>query len=264
MKTIPLDRLVRCRIRTAFTAVFLVASVGCTTLTSYFSPEGRIDRYIERHPERPQDIRQALQNEMLCKGMTPEEVKLCWGSPNERKETREDGAYEEVWSYFEKHNNDASSGDGSYLFAYTVPLGRAVFTKTGKDLVLSEWMLYGSEQGAASEMSGRGQHRAGSADGRVPPARGAESSSLNPPKITPSADLSRWPALRVTGILRSGQQQVALINNTTVSPGDTIHGATVVAISPTGVYLQYGAETIVLTKGRETHPPSSLPPEISP
>jgi hypothetical protein len=61
----------------------------------------------------------------------------------------------------------------------------------------------------------------------------------------------------VTGILKSGQSQVALINNTLVGPGDTIEGVTVVAVSPTGAYLRYGSETIVLTKGRETHPPNS-------
>jgi len=230
-------------------AMLLVLLCGCVTLKDPFSAENRIKRYLAKHPDRPDVIKNALLNQTLCKDMTPDEVKLCWGAPTRREPAEADGVREEIWSYFEHREGGTSSDHGSRLFDYSIPLGRAVFTTTAQGLALSEWTVYDGETEAKPA---KGKPKA-TAETAKPPA--ARKPAFEEPIVTPNADMARWPALNVTGIVKGGKRDVALINGTMVGPGETIEGVTVVAVSPMGVYLQYGAETIYLTKGKETHPP---------
>jgi hypothetical protein len=238
-------------------AILLVSLAGCVTLKDPFSAENRIKRYLAKHPDRPEPIKAALLNQALRKDMTPDEVKLCWGAPNEREPSESNGVREEIWPYFDRHKGGTSSEDhGSGLFDYTVPLGRAVFTAAAQGLVLSEWTVYGEENSEKKEDAKLPKGQSTTNKTAAVTAKPApETPAFVAPEVTQNADMSRWPTLRVTGILRSGRQEVALINNTLVNTGETIEGVTVVAVSPMGVYLQYGAETIYLTKGKETHPP---------
>jgi len=242
-------------------AILLVSLAGCITLKDPFSDESRINRYVAKHPDRPESIKTALLNQRLCKEMTPEEVKLCWGAPNQKEPAEANGVREEIWSYFDQRKGGTASEDhGSGLFDYTIPLGRAVFTTAAQGLILSEWTIYGEEDSAAmASESTKGQSatdKTAGATAKPAPAATPAPPAFVGPDVTPNVDLSRWPALHVTGILKSGRKEVALINDTMVSTGETIEGVTVVAVSATGVYLQFGAETIYLAKGASTHAPS--------
>ena len=249
--TTPHDKPSFSRVYVFLSSVLLLASAGCITMTNPFSIESQINRYLEKHPDRPQAIRQALPNQTLCKGMNPREVELCWGSPSSREDTEENGVKGQVWSYIEHHKGGTSSDHGSDLFDFTVPLGRAVFTTTSQGLALSEWTIYGEDDSGTKNSA-----KTAPADKPRVSKPQPETFDLRLPELSASPDLSRWPALRVTGTMKSGSKQVALINNILVGPGESIEGVKVVTVTETGVYLQYGAETIFLAKGKETRPPS--------
>ena len=233
-------------------AASLLLAAGCAHMTNPLSADSRINRYFEKHPDRPPAIQAAVRNHTVCKGMTADEVRLSWGAPDSIEPIMVKGVKkEEVWSYVEHHKGGTSSEHGSGLFDYDVPLKRAILVTAGLGLCLSEWTLYGEEDDGKQ---GESRQAADSATNAAAIAATAEASAPRMPAVTPTVDLTRWPALKVTGILKSGQSQVALVNNRLVSPGETVEGATVLAVSPTGVYLQLGTETICLTKGAETHP----------
>lgn len=239
-------------------AAMLILSGGCTTLTNPLSSQSRVERYLAKNPGRPPAVQQALRDGTLQKGMNPQEVKLCWGTPNEKDMHEEDGVKGEIWSYVDSQKGGIASDHGSSLFDYSIPLGRAVFTTTSEGLTLSEWTIYGdedtSESAAQSEQS-TGQVQPKAKKAKPTPVAAPAAPEPPPPEVTVNVDLSRWPALQVTGILKSGSGRVALINKALVSVGESIEGVTVVAVSSSGVYLRYGSETICLAKGKETRPP---------
>ncbi len=58
-----------------------------------------ISKYVQAHPELPQEVKQAMLSQKPAAGMTPEQLTLVWGSPAEAKQILGISGKREEWNY---------------------------------------------------------------------------------------------------------------------------------------------------------------------
>lgn len=96
------------------------------------------------------------------------------------------------------------------------------------------------------------QQSAGNAESKPAPAKPAFFKPKAPPAVSQAA---RWPALKLTGILRGAEktESTAFINGKMISPGQAIADVTIVEIQADGVILKYGNEKRFLRVGATSY-----------
>lgn len=200
------------------------ASVKDQAIYTFAGYDAKVDRYIERNPNRPAEIKGGLRIKALVKGMNAFEAKLCLGSPTETERVNDESGIIETWSYTER-----SSDEVEYR-RFDVPIATLTFTNSPGGLMLSEWVIYKS--GARGTLAS------------------ARSSTDRERKQAPAAPVSnvKWPSLRLDRVVVNKQGISAVINDQTVKEGQVIEGATVSSIRSSGVLVKYQGETRLLKR----------------
>ena len=60
-----------------------------------------VQEYLTAHPDRPADVRSAIVTGRVVKGMTRDEVTICWGKPDSVTTEEKDGIVTETWLYLQ-------------------------------------------------------------------------------------------------------------------------------------------------------------------
>lgn len=72
---------------------------GMLLIACSSSPISRIDANRDAYDSWPVDIKSAVLNERVIKGMTPEQVETAWGKPTEIVSRASQAGIDEVWIY---------------------------------------------------------------------------------------------------------------------------------------------------------------------
>jgi hypothetical protein len=202
--------------RLLFLILMMAGVAGCQTPNSLIrDPDARVARYLEKHPERPAALRDALTAGEPYVGMTRQEVIFCWGKPDKVETSVEGLNQEEVWTYTTKPVTEHRMS-----WDMVVELAEVVFQGVGEDLVVT------------------------SSEDFIETA--AERAAAAPPAPKP------WPKLALTGIMTQGRTKVAVLNGKLLPVGGVIQGVTVAAIEPNGVRLKFNQQTRFLKTGAST------------
>jgi len=194
---------------------------GCAT-DSVEANRRAVERYLTRNPGRPQAIQDALYTREPVNGMTRDEVTLCWGRPDTKDYALQGKIREETWNYYDG-NYDPDGRIG--LWNTRIPLAKVVFQEADTEFYVTETRVYGEQKPSAD--AGK------KATAPRPQPKPAE--IVAPPADQLAAD---WPSLAIKGIVRRGNQNVALVNEKMVAPGDLIDNVFVAAVQSDGVVLQ--------------------------
>lgn len=73
---------------------------GCGT-SRFVVDSQRVQQYLTAHPDRPADVRSALATGTVVKGMTRDEVAICWGKADRVTIEEKDSIMTETWVYLQ-------------------------------------------------------------------------------------------------------------------------------------------------------------------
>lgn len=118
-------------------SLWLLVSIGGCVIPDLYGPGSTPpemqfrSRYLETHPNDPPEIRQAILNRAIIKGMTMDQVAASWGAPT-RMSSSSNGI--DVWLYEER----ARVITGQY--GYSTTTGHR--TVTFRDGIVTSWSEY--------------------------------------------------------------------------------------------------------------------------
>jgi len=108
------------KLPTSLALAFLLASAalfsGCATSTT---PMNRIDANRDEYEKWPLEVKQAVIDGRVEKGMTPKQVEVAVGEPSSKEIRTTRNGTQEVWTYKTK----SSAGGGNPLKGSTVSVG---------------------------------------------------------------------------------------------------------------------------------------------
>jgi outer membrane protein assembly factor BamE (lipoprotein component of BamABCDE complex) len=235
--------------RLASLLLLMGLAAGCAT------QEKRIARYIENNPGRPSTIHSALVQLQPLPGMTPEEVRLCLGSPHETEDESKQHA-SEIWHYI-KRGGDKYLNKGSDIWAMEIPQASVYFSEKA---LVDDVVFYDEDDQAPAASSPSSTVTQPS---KAKQARSIASPSTHPARreraklttYTPKRDelgVTGWPSIELGGILGSGFEHSALLNNDVYAPGETIKKVTLIEVFSNGVLLEYQGARLFLAPGKKT------------
>ena len=109
-----------------FSFIILFILFGCATSGPLIRPnQSSRQEYISNHPELSSDIKQAILNCRVIKGMTKEDVKMSWGEPTRVKDFSRDP---NAW-WYDKY------GEGWWYKPFPLSIEPTRFVKFKKDIV---------------------------------------------------------------------------------------------------------------------------------
>jgi hypothetical protein len=118
--------------RLLFLILMMAGVAGCQTPDFLIrDPDARVTRYLEKHPERPAALRDALTAGEPYVGMTRQEVIFCWGKPDKVATSAEGLNKREVWTYTSKPVTEHRMS-----WDMVVELAKVVFQGVGEELVV--------------------------------------------------------------------------------------------------------------------------------
>jgi len=213
--------------------LLLFIAGGCAT-----SPK-RIARYIEKHPERPENIQTSLQQNLVVVGMTPKEVRLSLGTPNRVSQSGTGANTTETWFFF-RQRKKTSSLNTSPFWSFEVPKATIYFSS---EELVDKVSFYEVTHTETTQQ---------------PPQTTPQNEKLNPEPLryTPTpAELhvKGWPTITLGGISTMGSNRSAVLNDSVLAPGEIIKGVTVTKVFANGVLLEYRGARAFLHPGESTH-----------
>lgn len=94
------DRILRFNfLNIIFAFIILIAISGCASTPLMKPSYSSRQTYVDTHPHLNTEIKRAILDGRVIKGMTREDVKASWGEPNSINHSTSSKEWDESWSY---------------------------------------------------------------------------------------------------------------------------------------------------------------------
>jgi hypothetical protein len=164
----------------------------------------------------------------------------------------------ETWSY-----SDPSQVEyGSALWNVSIPTARGVFTNG----VLSQWVEFGPDPAEAilAPSAPKVSPGAAAVAAPVPADPGVKSAAgvpmlkghLPPALRRAKASLEGWPVIVLSGVLKKGNDSLALLNGEVYARGEKVEGVDILYVGAEGVLLKFKDEMHFVEPGDSTRKPA--------
>lgn len=221
-----------------FIAVVMAVS-GCIT-TQFSSREKRVEAYLANHPSVSAEIQKGLKDCRMVVGMNEDEVRLCWGKPDNIKLIPVGSSKNEsIWYYYDDVNRDDMKS--SSMFTMDVPSRRV---NLGADNLVYEWKVYDDEIETSRS----------TALTKTLPRSMVQGKGVNPDgrPVLRAGEFKNWPVVTLTSIVGRGENGSAVLNGQIAAVGEDIDGVKILAVGSYGVKLEYNGQLGMLKKGEST------------